>query len=90
MWIRRTQVIPEFGEFYKNVGIGNKMKLSPEERKYVGEWKDNKNHGQGTFTFPDGRKFEGEWKYGNLWNGTKYDKNGNIRWKKVNGKIIRP
>ena len=32
--------------------------------KYVGEYKDDKNHGQGTYTFPDGAKYVGEWKDG--------------------------
>ena len=32
--------------------------------KYVGEWKDNKKHGQGTFTSPDGVKYVGEHKDG--------------------------
>ena len=32
--------------------------------KYVGEWKDNKRHGQGTFAWKDGRKLVGEWKDG--------------------------
>ena len=27
--------------------------------KYVGEWKDDNKHGQGTFTFADGRVEEG-------------------------------
>ena len=30
--------------------------------KYVGEWKDNKQHGQGTTTWADGDKYVGEWK----------------------------
>jgi hypothetical protein len=30
--------------------------------KYVGEWKDNKRHGQGTLTYPSGGKYVGEWK----------------------------
>ena len=30
--------------------------------KYVGEYKDGKRHGQGTFTHPDGGKYVGEWK----------------------------
>jgi hypothetical protein len=30
--------------------------------KYIGEYKDGKNHGQGTFTLPDGRKYIGEFK----------------------------
>ena len=29
--------------------------------KYVGEYKDGKFNGQGTFTFADGRKDIGEW-----------------------------
>ena len=48
--------------------------------KYVGEWKDNKKHGQGTFTSPDGVKYVGEYKDGKshgqgtytLANGSKY------------------
>ena len=32
--------------------------------KYVGEWKDSKQHGQGTMTFPDGIKIVGEFKDG--------------------------
>ena len=30
--------------------------------KYVGEVKNGKAHGQGTYTYPDGRKYVGEWK----------------------------
>ena len=36
--------------------------------KYVGEWKDGKEHGQGTFTFASGDKYVGGWKDGN-WHG---------------------
>ena len=32
--------------------------------KYVGEFKDDKRHGQGTYTFADGRVKEGIWEYG--------------------------
>ena len=32
--------------------------------KYVGEFKDDKQHGQGTYTSPDGRTYVGEWKEG--------------------------
>jgi len=34
--------------------------------EYVGEYKDGKRNGQGTFTYLDGRKYEGELKYGVL------------------------
>ena len=55
--------------------------------KYVGEWKDWKKHGQGTFTWSNGYRFKGEWKYHKKWNGTTYDKHGNIYSKYVNGKL---
>ena len=29
--------------------------------KYVGEFKNGKNHGQGTYTYASGAKFSGEW-----------------------------
>ena len=57
--------------------------------KYVGEYKDGKRNGQGTQTWLDGRKYVGEYKDGKTWNGTGYDKNGNIQVKYVNGKMIR-
>ncbi|MDC0201905.1 hypothetical protein OAJ56_01540 [Flavobacteriales bacterium] len=31
---------------------------------YVGEWKDGKKHGQGTYTLADGSKYIGEWENG--------------------------
>ena len=53
--------------------------------KYVGEWEDGKQHGQGTYTWSDGRKYVGEYKDGEEWNGTVYDKYGNIVVKFVDG-----
>jgi hypothetical protein len=32
--------------------------------KYLGEFKDSKPHGQGTFTYADGTIEKGIWKYG--------------------------
>ena len=32
--------------------------------KYVGEWKDDKYHGQGTYAYADGTVEEGIWKEG--------------------------
>ena len=57
--------------------------------KYVGEKKDGKRNGQGTQTWLDGRKYVGEYKDGKTWNGTGYDKNGNIQVKFVNGEYIK-
>ena len=37
---------------------------SEDGDKYVGEIKDGKKHGQGTFTFADGSVVEGIWKDG--------------------------
>ena len=34
--------------------------------KYVGEWKDGKQHGQGTYTGTDGTVEKGIWKDGEL------------------------
>ena len=53
--------------------------------KYVGEFKDGKKNGQGTYTWSDGDKEVGEWKKNKLWNGTMYDKDGNIIKRVANG-----
>ena len=37
---------------------------STDGDQYVGEWKDNKNHGQGIYTYAEGTKYIGEFKYG--------------------------
>jgi hypothetical protein len=57
----------------------------PNGAKYKGELKDGIPYGQGTSTFPDGGKYVGEFKDGKRWNGTMYDKEGNIIGKWVNG-----
>ena len=41
-------------------------KLSIEENEYIGEWKNAKYHGQGTFTTDSGNKYVGEWKDGRM------------------------
>ena len=53
--------------------------------KYVGEWKDGTQQGQGTDSLPDGSNYVGEWKDGERWNGTLYDKEGKIIGKFMNG-----
>ena len=57
---------------------------------FVGISKNGKRH-EGIFTYNDGDKYIGDWKTnedGNhkFWNGTRYDKEGNIIAKFVNGK----
>ena len=54
--------------------------------KYVGEFLDGEMNGQGTISWSNMEKFVGEWKDGKRWNGTYYDKEGNIHSKVVNGK----
>ena len=53
--------------------------------KYVGEFKYGYRNGQGTYTFHDGVKWEGVWRRSEPWNITKYDKDGKIYGRKVNG-----
>jgi hypothetical protein len=54
---------------------------------YVGEWKNGERHGQGTHTSSDGQKYVGELKDDKVWNGIRYDKDGNIILKVVNGEL---
>ena len=75
------------GDVENGVPNGLGFLIFPDGGKYVGGWKDGKFDGQGTFTINGGRKYVGEFKDGKLWNGTGYDKNGNIFVKIVNGKI---
>jgi len=58
--------------------------------KYVGEWKDDEENGQGTYTYSTGGKIVGEWKNGLGFNATRYDKNGDIIVKYVNGEMEFP
>lgn len=34
----------------------------PDGRTYVGQWLNNKMHGEGVFTWPDGRTYRGGYK----------------------------
>ena len=47
------------------------------------------SNGKGTYTFFGGYKIIGKWKDSKIWNGKEYDKNGNIKYKYVNGKRIK-
>ena len=68
-------------------GLG--ILISPYGWKYIGSWKDGKNNRKGTEILPGGEKFVGEFYKGKISNGTKYDKDGNIQFKIVNGKMIK-
>ena len=71
------------GEFYKGKFHGHGT-YTHDGRKYVGEYNGVPN-GQGSMIFENGHKYEGEWKNGEEWKGTRYDKDGDIDYKVVNG-----
>ena len=52
----------------------------PDGRKYVGQWKDGKEHGLGALSYVmgerKGEKYEGEFKDGKMWNIIKYNTGG--------------
>jgi len=76
------------GEIKNGKPNGKGTKTYNNGNKYVGEVKNGKRWGQGTLTWSDGTKLCCEWKGGWFWNGTKYDKNGNLIEKVVNGEWI--
>ena len=55
--------------------------------KYVGEIENGKPNGHGTHTYSNGETYVWKWKGGSPWIGTKYNKNGKILGKWVNGKF---
>ncbi len=73
------------GEVSNGKPNGHGTTTFPDGRKHVGEYKNGQISGQGTLTYPDGGKYVGEWKNGEKWNGTEYDKKGNIKHKSKNG-----
>ena len=77
------------GEYKDGLENGQGTRTYPNGEKYVGEWKNGEKSGQGTYTWSDGDKEVGEWKKNELWNGTQYDKNGNIDYKYVIGNKIK-
>jgi hypothetical protein len=37
-----------------------------DKRKYIGEFRDGKEEGEGTFSWPNGNKYIGKWKDGKM------------------------
>ena len=64
---------------------GHGKYISPKGSMFEGEYRDGKRNGQGKYINYDGIIWVGEFREGNLWNVTRYDKDGNIKWKIVNG-----
>ena len=73
------------GEWKDGKEHGHGAHTFPDGSNYVGEWKDGKYNGQGTLTFPNGTKYVGEYKKGRKWNVITYDKDGNIKYRIVDG-----
>ena len=73
-----------WGEYpdWKWVEFGDKE----TQPKYQGQVKDGKPNGLGVLISTNGWKYFGSWKNGEIWNGTEYDKDGNIIYRWVNGK----
>ena len=53
---------------------------------YKGDVENGKPNGLGFLISTNGWKYFGSWKNGEIWNGTEYDKYGNIIYRWVNGK----
>ena len=62
--------------------VGSK-KLQP---KYQGDVENGVPNGLGVLISTNGWKYFGSWKNGEIWNGTEYDKDGNIIYRWVEGK----
>ena len=54
-----------------------------------GYYKDGEKDGQGIYISLNGEKYIGDYKEGFDWNGTYFDKNGNIKSKCVNGERLK-
>jgi hypothetical protein len=86
-----------FGRFVNGNYGWYKSRDGKKSGKYVGEIKNGKPNGQGTINWHPGRKvgfrggcgFVGEFKNGETWNGTEYDRDGNITGKVVNNQFIK-
>lgn len=73
------------GEVRNGVPHGLGIKIYKFGTKYVGNWKNGERNGFGKTTTYMGITIEGEFKDDGIWNGTQYDKDGNIIGKNVKG-----
>ena len=91
-----TQTLPDGSKYVGNWKNGKKHGQGtltyPDGSMYVGELKEDKKNGKGTYTWGkgdyEGQIYLGVWKDDEPWNGTQYDKDGNILVEWVNGKGI--
>jgi len=73
------------GEYKDGKKHGQGTSTLSGSKIYEGKWKNGKFNGQGTFTYPNGTKYVGEYKKGKKWNVITYDKDGNIKYRIVDG-----
>jgi len=87
-----TENFPDGGKYVGEYKDGERNGQGTETfsngEKYIGEFKDGKFHGQGTKTWSDGM-YVGKYRDGKLSTGIFYDKNRNISFKVVNGRMIK-
>jgi hypothetical protein len=76
------------GKFQHGKKHGQGTLSMTDGREYVGKYKDGEPDGQGVLTYADGEKYVGEYKNGKTWNGTLYNKRGNIVGTYVNGEEL--
>ena len=68
----KTETGHKYTGLFKNGKIFKGISIYPGGAKYVGQFKDSKPHGYGTFFWKNGNKYFGEWKDGKSHgNGTK-------------------
>jgi len=65
LWCNTVYALPDCEGTYSKKWTNCQGTVEVEGRKYVGEFKNGKMHGQGTYTFPGGQKYVGEWKNNN-------------------------
>jgi len=75
--------------WYEEEWEGVESSVNKDYGKYEGGIKDGKRDGIGTYTWSDGSKYAGSWLEGKMWNGTEYDRDGNITGKVVNNQFIK-
>ena len=71
-WFRFRNINKWIHKFWKPVIIGMYV------GKYEGEWKNGKEHGQGTYYSSSGGKLVGRFKGGIPWNTTDFDEDQNF------------
>ncbi len=67
--------------------------IYPDGSQYVGGWENGLFNGQGIYSKSNGTKYVGSWKIidgiPSHWNGEYYDEDGFIKYKWVNGELIK-